>query len=491
LVAAAYWLAPGRARLWVVLVASCVFYGFWKIEFLPLLLFSAVIDYYLALRIDCTELETRRRWLLYISIAINLSILFFFKYFLFVRNSAFSLAEMLGYHPTFVEISIILPLGVSFYIFATISYVIDVYRREFPAERDLLTYVCFVVYFPHLVAGPILRARSLIPQLRRPALVNLDQATRGIARIVGGLFLKVVLADPIGGLVDQAYAREPASLTGLDSWTMAFLFGCQIYFDFAGYSHIAIGSSLLMGIRLPENFNFPYVSKSPREFWRRWHISLSTWIRDYVYLPLAHSYRKDDCAINTNTAGSFVSAKAVSVLAEGATAPQPGFPREQRTLPLFMTWAVMGFWHGANWTFAVWGLYHATVVFLHRKISSALAARGLAVSSMVAWGATLAAIMAGWVPFRATSLSAALTMWGSMINPMKLAGLTLMPVTYVTAAAMFMLLPCGYWVDHFVSRLDGERSTIPFAALAAYYAVALFAVVVFLRVTSQFIYFQF
>ena len=354
-VVAIYWQLPPRPRLWLVFAASCVFYGFWRLEFLPLLLFSAVMDYGLARWIDGTQNNRRRKRLLIVSIVANLSILFFFKYLIFFRDATYSVAALAGYHPGFVELKIILPLGISFYIFATISYVIDVYRREFPAERDLLLYACFVVYFPHLVAGPILRARSLIPQLRDRPRFELSMVTTGIARIVAGLFLKVVLADPIGQTVNDGFARAASSLTGTDSWTLAFLFGFQIYFDFAAYSSIAIGSALVMGIALPENFDWPYLAATPRSFWRRWHISLSTWIRDYVYLPMAGAYRRQgNDAIGAN-----------------ASAPQAGLPREQRTLPLFATWALMGLWHGANWTFVVWGVYHAAMVWLHRQFSAA------------------------------------------------------------------------------------------------------------------------
>jgi alginate O-acetyltransferase complex protein AlgI len=469
----AYWRVEASQRLCLILVASCVFYGFWRIEFLPLLLFSAFMDYFLAIWIDRTRNERRRYRLLLVSIAVNLSILFSFKYFLFLRSSIFSLAEMLGYKASFIETSLILPLGISFYIFATISYVIDVYRREYPAERDLLHYTCFVVYFPHLVAGPILRARSLIPQLRYPAEFKLDLVPSGVARITAGLFLKVVLADPVGVLVDQAFARDPATLTGLDCWTMAFLFGCQIYFDFSGYSHIAIGSSLLMGVRLPENFNFPYVASSPREFWRRWHISLSTWIRDYVYLPLVGDYRSE-------------SASSV-----GTSAPRPGIPKEQRTIPLFTTWALMGLWHGANWTFVVWGLYHAAAVWGHRKLAAMFEHWRVSVPSLLAWAVTLAVMMGGWIPFRSQTLSATFTMWSSMVNPAKLMGLTLLPVCYVTAAALFALMPAAYYAEKLASTMDQSRWRIHLVAGWVYYSAAFFAIIVFLRVTSQFIYFQF
>ena len=285
-VAFLHWALPERLRLWIILLSSLAFYGFWRIEFVPLLLFSATLDYVLALWIEGTENPARRRRIMLISVAVNLAILGFFKYLLFFRDTLWSISGWLGYQPTFVDLYVVLPLGISFYIFATISYVIDVYRREFKAERNFIVYCNFVVFFPHLVAGPILRARNLIPQLRGPAQVTWSEVNLGISRILQGLFLKVVLADTIAGYVDSGFARDASTLTAFDVWALAFLFGFQIYFDFAGYSHIAIGSARLFGIVLPENFNFPYLATSPRDFWQRWHISLSSWIRDYVYMPM-------------------------------------------------------------------------------------------------------------------------------------------------------------------------------------------------------------
>ncbi len=475
LVVAIYWQLPPRPRLWLVFIASCVFYGFWRLEFLPLLLFSAGMDYGLARWIDATKDNRKRKRLLIVSIAANLSILFFFKYLIFFRDAGLSIAGLLGYHPGFVELHIILPLGISFYIFATISYVIDVYRREFPAEKDLLLYACFVVYFPHLVAGPILRARSLIPQLRDRPPFDIAMVSSGIARIVAGLFLKVVMADPIGAAVGEGFARTPASLGGIDAWTLAFLFGFQIYFDFAAYSSIAIGSARLMGIELPENFAWPYLAVTPREFWRRWHISLSTWIRDYVYLPMAGSYRRQsNDAIGAN-----------------ASAPQAGLPREQRTLPLFATWALMGLWHGANWTFVVWGLYHAGTIWLHRKGSALTARAGVRVPVVVAWAVTLPLMMAGWIAFRAQTLGATLTMWRAMVDPARLRPLTLLPAAYTTAAStMGLMLMAAFVVHGLLPRLRPDGMVFRILAFG-YYAFGFAGIILFLRVTTQFIYFQF
>lgn len=281
-----YWLLPNRARLWLIFTSSVVFYGFWRIDFIPLLLFSAGLDYCLGIAIANSSDPGRRKAFMLISVVINVSILAIFKYLMFFSHTAYSISRWIGYQPSWSELHIILPLGISFYIFATISYTVDVYRRLIPAERDPLVYFCFVVFFPHLVAGPILRAGVLIPQLTHRASFRISDLATGISRILTGLFLKVVLADNIAPFVNRAFEGSLAARHGADAWTMAFLFGFQIYFDFSAYSSIAIGSARLMGIVLPENFNFPYFATSPRDFWKRWHISLSTWVRDYLYMPL-------------------------------------------------------------------------------------------------------------------------------------------------------------------------------------------------------------
>lgn len=470
-----YWQLPNQGRLWLIFFASCLFYGFWRVEFVPLLLFSAFMDYFLARWIDRTQDERRRFQLLVISVCANLAILILFKYLIFFVDTFGALATLVGYRPSFVDLKIILPLGISFYIFATISYVIDVYRREFPAEKNVLVYINFVLFFPHLVAGPILRAQSLIPQLRDRPAFDLSLVGVGLTRIIAGLLLKVYLADPIASLVDEGFMRDPASLSGLDSLTLSFLFGFQIYFDFAGYSHIAIGSSLLLGVVLPENFNFPYSATSPREFWRRWHISLSTWIRDYVYLPMAGSYRRQD-----NVA-----------IADHASAPQSDIPRDQRTLPLFATWALMGLWHGANWTFVVWGLYHALAVYLHRQIARIADRFGWVIPALVGWVATLPVMMAGWIAFRAPTLHHTLVMWQSIVDPRKLIGLSLLPTAYLTAAAtLFAVMFCSVGYARVLPMLDRDGWKFQAVAFVAH-SFAIAAVFVFLRVTAQFIYFQF
>ena len=281
-----------------------------------------------------------------------MGLLFYFKYLAFFAQGANEIAELAGLDFSLPPLSIILPLGISFYTFQTISYTIDVYRGFIKPERNFILYSSFVVYFPQLVAGPILRAAELVDQLSRRPPFDPEDLVIGLRRIAYGLFLKVALADNIGPLVDAGFAEPAATLRALDVWTLSFLFGFQIYFDFSAYSHIALGSARLMGIHFPENFNFPYLASSPRDFWQRWHISLSSWIRDYLYLPLMGAQVHDRSTGGLPTVESGRS----------------GFTR---TRALFLTWGIMGLWHGANWTFVIWGLYHATLVYFrapHRWI---------------------------------------------------------------------------------------------------------------------------
>ncbi len=467
-----YWLLPYRPRIILILLSSAIFYGFWRVEFVPLMFFSALIDYYLALAISKSEDPVFRKRLLITSIVANLSILGFFKYLIFFRDSLWSVAEMVGYQPTYTELYIILPLGISFYIFQTISYTIDVYRKEFKPEKDILTYLSFVTFFPQLVAGPILRAHDLIPQLHKRPDFDFSHIRKGIEIILAGLFLKVVLADTIAGFVDEGFVRDLSILGGLDVWTLAFLFGFQIYFDFGGYSLIAIGSARLLGIKIPQNFNYPYLSHSPREFWQRWHISLSGWIRDYLYLPIVGAYR------SRATEGHLIEKKKTS-------------SPFRKTWGLFLTWGIMGLWHGANWTFVIWGLYHALLVLGYRL----LVPRVYFPSGLLGWGLSLAItlplMMAAWIPFRAQSVADTFLLWRKMLDPSTYMSLGLSPNSYIIAAAVLIAMFVRWFTSEIASSWFKDGGVVKLTALTSYYAVIIGMVFIFLQVKTQFIYFQF
>ena len=260
---ALYWHLPRGPRLSMLFVASCLFYGFWRFDFLVLLLTSVVTDYVIGLAIGAARTHWQRKAALGVSLTVNLGLLCFFKYFYFLAGNGVGLAQWLGLPAEMPALKILLPVGISSETFQTLSYTIDVYRRHIPPCRDFLLFANFVMYFPQLVAGPILRAGEVIDQLHVRAKFDPADMASGLQRIVAGLFLKVILADNIALFVDDGFANDASVLSAIDSLTLAFLFGFQIYFDFAAYSHIAIGSAQLMGIDFPENFNFPYLSDSP------------------------------------------------------------------------------------------------------------------------------------------------------------------------------------------------------------------------------------
>ncbi len=284
----AYRLLPHRGQNWLLLVASYYFYAAWDWRFLGLLIASTLVDFTCARALARTTAPGRRRALLILSLGFNLTLLGFFKYFNFFADSLHDVFGALGWNLDFVTLRILLPVGISFYTFVTMSYVIDVYRREIPATRDLLDFAVFVAFFPHLVAGPILRASNLLSQIDSPRRITTEQMRDGAWLIAWGYFQKIYVADNLAGLVNGVF--DPgAPQSGVNILLGVYAFAFQIYGDFAGYTNIARGTSKLMGIELIENFRFPYLVRTPQAFWRNWHISLSTWLRDYLYIPLGGS----------------------------------------------------------------------------------------------------------------------------------------------------------------------------------------------------------
>lgn len=469
-----FWLLPTRQRLWMIFTASLTFYGFWRPEFLAVLLFSATTDYFVARRIEATEFLVRRRLWLAVSLTANIGLLFYFKYLLFVVDNATAVMRIFGAEVQSPVLNIVLPLGISFYTFQTISYTVDVYRKFIPAERDFILYGCFVTFFPQLVAGPILRARELLHQLSAKPCFRLDTFVSGLRRILFGLFLKVVLADNISPLVDDGFSQPISGMSALDVITLAFLFGFQIYFDFSAYSHIAIGSARLMGIQFPENFNFPYMASSPREFWRRWHISLSSWIRDYLYLPLL---------------GAKVQDRSIGGLAVATQDQCKGMRHPM--LVLFLTWAIMGFWHGANWTFVVWGLYHAALISAYRGLSVQFDKLPIYVRKWGGWAITLPLAMLGWIPFRAQTVGDTFDMFAKLVSPHEYLYLGMRENTYLVAAIVFVSMLSAYLFHERVHQWFEVRPLRRSIGETALMGVVVASVFVFLRPISQFIYFQF
>jgi len=420
-----YWVLPYRARLLLIFSASLIFYGFWRIEFLPVMLASVIVDYVVALRMPGSTQAIKKRLLL-TSLIINLGLLFYFKYLIFFSENAIGFANLLGVNVDPLMLKIILPLGISFYTFQTISYTVDVYRGFIKPEKDFVLYACYITFFPQLVAGPVLRAAEVIHQFSKRPPFSWGDIAIGLRRIVYGLFLKVVIADNIAPLVDTGFSMPIEAMSALDVWTMAFLFGFQIYFDFSAYSHIALGSARLMGICFPENFNFPYIATSPKDFWRRWHISLSSWIRDYLYLPLA---------------GIHVHDRSTGGLANATL-------NKNKNKALFTTWAVMGLWHGANWTFILWGVYHSVVIFLYRIIAPSTRKLNQNLKAIGGMILTLPIMMLAWIPFRADSLTITIEMWSKILNPLAYTSLGMRENTYLITAFILICIFITYWIKY-------------------------------------------
>ncbi|MGE0323043.1 MAG: MBOAT family protein [Polyangiaceae bacterium] len=318
-----FFFTRGKARLVVCLVASYVFYGWWDWRFTGLLAFSTIVDFQVGKYLHATtDQAKRRRWLL-VSLVVNLGLLGVFKYLNFFIDSAVEVSTALGLHASKKHLSLILPVGISFYTFQTLSYTLDIYRKQLEPEPSFVRFAAYVAFFPQLVAGPIVRAAEFLPQLRKDPRFDANRFESGMSLIAWGFVKKVVVADSLASVVDHRF-RVPEAHDALSLGLGVFCYAFQIYADFSGYSDIAIGTARLLGYDFPENFRRPYFSTSFREFWRRWHITLSTWLRDYLYIPLGGNRT-------------------------------PGY-RTYRNLMLTML--LGGLWHGANWTFVVWGGLH-------------------------------------------------------------------------------------------------------------------------------------
>jgi len=322
-----YWFVTNRNLKFqnvLILVASYYFYGCWDWRFLGLIMASTVVDFFVGHRLQQSKKSSHRKGLLYFSLIFNLGLLATFKYYNFFVDSFADVLSFLGSKPNLSSLEIILPVGISFYTFQTLSYTIDVYRQKIKPTKDFIQFAAYVSFFPQLVAGPIERASNLLPQFGQERVFSEPRARDGMRQILWGLFKKMVIADNCAIYANMIF-ENPSAYSGSELILGAIFFAFQIYGDFSGYSDIAIGTSRLFGFNLMQNFAFPYFSRDIAEFWRRWHISLSTWFRDYLYIPLGGSRE-----------GKWKSIRNV-----------------------FIIFLVSGFWHGPNWTFIIWGLIHA------------------------------------------------------------------------------------------------------------------------------------
>jgi len=320
-----------RRQNWFLLVASYVFYGYWDWRFLTLLAISTLTDFAVGRRLYATADTGARKRLLAVSVCVNLGLLGFFKYFNFFVDSMGAIIESFGLEPHMPLLRVLLPVGISFYTFQTLSYTIDIYRRRLEPTDDLLDFAVFVSFFPQLVAGPIERARNLLPQVAAPRTVTRRHVETGLNLILLGFFKKIFVADTLAPFVNQVF-EDPGAWTSGQLLTGVYAFCFQIYGDFSGYSDIARGVARLLGFELMENFHAPYLSRSPAEYWKRWHVSLSTWLGDYLYIPLGGNRK--------GTVRTYVN--------------------------LMVTMLLGGLWHGASWTFVAWGLWNGLYLAAYR-----------------------------------------------------------------------------------------------------------------------------
>lgn len=460
-----YWLVAKGSLLFqnlVLLAASFVFYGMWDYRFLFLLFFSILLDYTSGLQIHAAKSPRAKQWWLFASIVINLGFLFFFKYYNFFVDSFSELLRTFGLQPHVWTLHIILPVGISFYTFHGLSYVIDIYRQKVTPTRNFTNYALFVSFFPLLVAGPIERATHLLPQIEQPRRFELSKAADGLRQILWGLLKKMVIADGCAFYANQIF-DNPHAYTGSTLVVGAVLFAFQIYGDFSGYSDMALGVARLFGFELLRNFAYPYFSRDIAEFWRRWHISLSSWFKDYVYIPLGGSRE-----------GRF---KAV-----------------RNTFIIFL---LSGWWHGANWTFLLWGGLHA-LYFLPLLLSNRnrknmeIVAQGRVLPSLVeCWQMlrTFALVTFAWIFFRAENLSETMVYIRGIFS----ASIVEMPVIFpkglLLLTALFLLAEWqGRAHPYALANLDPRW---PRPARWALYTVLLFCLILLKSEQQQFIYFQF
>ncbi|MBN3521229.1 MBOAT family protein [Algoriphagus lutimaris] len=371
-----------RFQLYILLVASYIFYGWWDWRFLSLIIFSSGIDFLIGKRLGTLTVESKRKMLLGLSLLTNLGLLGFFKYYNFFSESLSEAFTFFGKEISTGRLNIILPVGISFYTFQTLSYTIDVYRRKLEPTNDWLAFFGFVSFFPQLVAGPIERASHLLGQFQKPRVFEYLFAVSGLRLIIWGLFKKIVIADNAAFMVDEIFL-DYTNQSSLSLILGVVLFAFQIYGDFSGYSDIAIGLSRIFGFDLMLNFRFPYLAQNINDFWKRWHISLSSWFRDYVYIPLGGS-----------RVSTWISFRNVLIV-----------------------FLVSGFWHGANWTFIIWGLIHGIlyIPFFFMKPHQDLHEHSI-LKNLPKIFLTFTVVCLGWIFFRADSVSQAFNYIGLIFS---------------------------------------------------------------------------
>jgi alginate O-acetyltransferase complex protein AlgI len=457
LVFGVYWaLQSLPARKFWLLVTSFAFYAAWDWRFLGLIILSILVDYVVGLALERTEdSKQRRRWML-ASLTANLGMLGLFKYFDFFVTSAANLLQWFGFDPHLPTLSLVLPVGISFFTFQTLSYSIDIYRRQLKATRNLLDLAVFVAFFPQLVAGPIVRAASFLPQLTVAQKFRDVAFKPYLALFLFGFIKKACIADNVAIAVDS-YFGQASSYGSAAAWLAVALYAIQIYCDFSGYSDMAIATAGLLGFDLGENFHYPYLAVNLRDFWRRWHISLSTWLRDYLYISLGGN-RRGPLRTYWN---------------------------------LIVTMALGGLWHGAAWRFLIWGLMHGFGLAIHRRffegsLASSIGTRREWITRGLSWGATLLWVCLAWIFFRAQDLSSAWTTVKATIG--------------FSSPGTLQLDPSWWWLVAAFAAAHGTMSRftlnrfekLPALAFGIGWGFLFSLALLFVRTEAQpFIYFQF
>jgi alginate O-acetyltransferase complex protein AlgI len=451
----------------LIVIASYVFYGWWDWRFLSLILFSTLVDYFVGAQLGKEENQRRRKILLWTSILVNLGFLGFFKYFNFFLDNFVEAFTFFGMPLQTRALSIVLPVGISFYTFQTLSYSIDVYRKKLEPAKDFISFAAFVSFFPQLVAGPIERATNLLPQFYKARTFDRNLAVDGLRQILWGLFKKVVIADNCAEYANLIF-NNSADYNGSTLALGALFFAFQIYGDFSGYSDIAIGTSRLFGFNLMKNFAFPYFSRDIAEFWRRWHISLSTWFRDYLYIPLGGSH-----------GGNWIKIRNT-----------------------FIIFVVSGFWHGANWTFVAWGTLNAIyfmplLLFNQNRKNIDVVARGklaASFSDIIKIIFTFSLTLVAWVFFRAENIAHAFSYLAGMFSKtiIELPDEDLLKSSFLT-----ICLLAGFIVTEWIGRegnfaIEQIGLKWPQKTRWLFYALIVFSVGMFMQTEEvPFIYFQF
>lgn len=454
-----YWLLNNNLKKQniLLLLASYIFYGWWDWRFLSLIVISSIIDYTAGLKIYNTQNDKKRKLWLLISLIANLGFLSIFKYYNFFAESFVQAVSIFGWQPNDLTLNIILPVGISFYTFQTLSYTIDIYRREFKPTQSILSFFTYIAFFPQLVAGPIERASNLLPQIEKKRFFKKEWFNEGLLQIFVGLFRKIVIADTLGIYVDTIYSDlDIYDSTSIVLATLFYAF--QIYFDFAGYSDIAIGTAKLMGFQFNQNFNLPYFSKSLTEFWRKWHMSLSYWLRDYLYISLGGNRK--------------------------------GIKITYRNL--MITMLLGGLWHGSSWNFIIWGGIHGFVLAVEKFLKSKGVLEKIGPLSNLGYPMTFSIVIFAWIFFRTQNLGEAFTAIKKIID-FKISAPYIGDINVITNCSITLLM--GLMIDGYLFRnkLNLETLGNGYGILKLSLIISIFILLInlFYSQSNNFIYFQF